>query len=89
VLAAQASHAGAPVRWYGRSVLGERSAVVAQVRSVDIHGARFVDVQVVLDDGSTLEGRLGAESVPPDLHPQDQVLALAVMSTLVEIRRPD
>jgi len=69
-------------------VLGERSGIVAQVRPVDIHGARFIDVVVVLDDGSTLEGRLGAESAPTDLHPQDRVVAIAVMSTLVEIRRP-
>ena len=46
-------------------MLGERSGVVDQLRPVAIHGARFVDVVVVLDDGSRLEGRLGAESVPP------------------------
>ncbi len=69
-------------------MLGERSGVVHQVRPVDIHGARFVDVLVVLDDGSTLEGRLGAESVPAGLQPEDRVLAVAVMSTLVELRRP-
>ncbi|MGZ8577945.1 MAG: hypothetical protein ACXWWX_00265 [Actinomycetota bacterium] len=70
-------------------MLGERSGIVKELRAVDIHGARFVDVMVVLDDGSTLEGRLGAESVPADLQPDDQVLAAAVMSTLVQIRRPD
>ncbi len=74
--------------WYGRRVLGTRSGIVRQLRPVDIHGARFVDVTVVLDDGSMLEGRLGAESVPADLHHGDHVLAVAVMSTLVEIRRP-
>ena len=82
------SPAGSRHRWYGRSVLGERSGIVTQVRPVEIHGARFVDVSVMLDDGSTLEGRLGTESVPPDLHPQDRVVAVAVMATLVEIRRP-
>jgi len=70
-------------------VLGEREAVVLEVRAFDIHGSGFVDVTVVFPDRSTASARLGAESVPADLEVGDEVLASMAMNMVVAIRRAD
>ena len=70
-------------------MLGEREAVVLEVRAFDIHGSGFVDVTVVFPDRSTASARLGAESVPADLEVGDEVLASMAMNMVVAIRRAD
>jgi hypothetical protein len=70
-------------------VLGEREAVVLEVRAFDIHGSGFVDVTVVFPDRSTASARLGAESAPADLEVGDEVLASMAMNMVVAIRRAD
>jgi hypothetical protein len=70
-------------------VLGEREAVVLEVRAFDIHGSGFVDLTVVFRDRSTASARLGAESVPADLEVGDEVLVSMAMNMVVAIRRAD
>jgi hypothetical protein len=69
-------------------MLGEREAVVLQVRRFDIHGSGFVDVTVAFRDRTTATARLGAESVPDALQAGDEVLASMAMNMIVGLRSP-
>lgn len=68
-------------------MLGDRNATVVAVRRFDIHGVAHADVTVAFEDGSTATARLGAESVPDGLEPDDRVVARLVMSTIVALER--
>jgi hypothetical protein len=67
-------------------VLGDREALVLEVRRFDIHGAGFVDVTVGFLDRSSSSARLGAESVPADLKTGDRVLVSMAMNMIVAIQ---
>jgi hypothetical protein len=67
-------------------VLGDREALVLEVRRFDIHGSGFVDVTVGFPDRSTSSARLGAESVPADLKTGDRVLVSIAMNMIVAIQ---
>ena len=68
-------------------MLGDRNAIVLEVRRFDIHGAGFADVTVGFEDRSTASARLGSESVPPGIAPGDRVTVSLAMNMIVEIRR--
>jgi hypothetical protein len=68
-------------------MLGDRDAIVLEVRRFDIHGAGFADVTVGFEDRSTTSARLGSESVPPEIAPGDRVTVSLAMNMIVEIRR--
>ena len=74
---------------YPRPVLGDREALVLEVRRFDIHGAGFVDVTVGFPDRTTSSARLGAESVPADLKTGDRVLVSLAMNMIVAIQVAD
>ena len=67
-------------------MLGDREAIVLEVRRFDIHGAGFVDVTVAFEDRSTASARLGAESVPPEIAAGGRVTVSLAMNMIVEIR---
>jgi hypothetical protein len=69
-------------------VLGDREAVILEIRRFDIHGSGFADVTVVFPDRSTASARLGAESVPGDAAPGDHVRVSMAMNMIVAIERP-
>jgi len=69
-------------------MLGEREAVVLDVRRFDIHGSGFVDVTVAFRDRTTVTARLGSESVPDGLKAGDEVLVSMAMNMIVAIRTP-
>jgi hypothetical protein len=68
-------------------MLGDRDAIVLEVRRFDIHGAGFADVTVGFEDRSTASARLGSESVPPEIAPGDRVIVSLAMNMIIEIRR--
>jgi hypothetical protein len=68
-------------------MLGEREAMVLEVRDLDVHGVGYVDVTVAYRDGATATARLGRESVPGDLRRGEVVLVSSAMSVVVAIRR--
>jgi hypothetical protein len=68
-------------------VLGDREAVIIEIRRFDIHGSGFADVTVALPDRSTASARLGAESVPADVEPGDRVRVSMAMNMIVAIER--
>jgi hypothetical protein len=67
-------------------MLGEREAVVVEVRRWDVHGVGHVDVTVVYPDRRVETARLGAESVPAGLEEGDRVLVSLAMNMIVAIR---
>lgn len=69
-------------------MLGEVEAVVVEVRDVDIHGVRYVDVSIAYRDRSVEQARLGAESVPENLQAGDNVLATKAANMVIALRRP-
>ncbi len=69
-------------------MLGEQDALVLEVRPLSVHGLGFVDVKVAFRDRSVHEARLGPESVPPDLQPGEQILAMLAANMIVSLRRP-
>jgi hypothetical protein len=70
-------------------MLGDRSAVVLEVRPVEIHGSRFVDVTVRLDDGTRISSRIGQESAPEGLSNGDAVVVSTALNMIVAIRLAD
>ena len=69
-------------------MLGERDAVVAEVRPYDVHGSPHVQVALAFADKTFQQVQLGAESVPADLRPGDAVVVRLAMSVVVGIERP-
>jgi hypothetical protein len=69
-------------------VLGEREALILDVRPWDVHGVRYVDVTVAYRDRTIGSARLGPESVPADLAPGEEVLVSTAVNVIVAIRRP-
>jgi hypothetical protein len=68
-------------------VLGEREGIVREVRTLQIHGSPYADVTVVYPDGVLETGRLGAESIPGDLHAGERVMVSRAVNMIVSIRR--
>lgn len=67
----------------------ERPAVVSELRPLSIHGMAYVDVVIRPDGGTgTLSARLGPEAVPEGLAVGDRVVAVTVLSNVIELRRP-
>ena len=73
---------------YAHGVLGERSAVVANLQPYEVHGSRHVTVALAFEDGTFAQAQLGAESVPEGLQPGDPVLVKYAMSVVVALERP-
>ncbi len=69
-------------------MLGERDAVVAEVRPYDVHGSPHVQVALAFADQTFQQVQLGAESVPVDLRPGDAVVVRLAMNVVVGIERP-
>lgn len=69
-------------------VLGDREAVVVEVKSWDVHGVGYVDVTVAYPDRVLETARLGPESIPSDLEAGEQVLVSRAVNMIVSIRRP-
>jgi hypothetical protein len=68
--------------------LGEREALVVEVKPWDVHGVGYVDVTVAYRDRTVDTARLGRESVPGDLAAGEEVLVNTAMHMIVGIRRP-
>lgn len=68
-------------------MLGEREAVVVEVKPWDVHGVGYVDVTVVYPDRMLETARLGPESVPDELRPGEQVFVTKAVNMIVGIRR--
>lgn len=83
------SDGGARGLRYAAAMLGEREAMVLEVRGLDVHGVGYVDVTVGYRDGGTTTARLGRESVPDDLRTGEVVLVSSAMSVVVAIRRAE
>ncbi len=73
---------------YAHGVLGERTAVVADVQPYEVHGARHVTVALAFPDGTFTQAQLGEESVPEGLRPGDPVVVRFAMSVVVAVERP-
>jgi hypothetical protein len=70
-------------------MLGEREAMVLEVRGWDVHGVGYVDVTVAFRDGATETARLGRESVPDELRTGEVVLVSTAVNLIVAIRRAE
>ena len=68
-------------------MLGEREAVVVDVKPWDVHGVGYVDVTVVYPDRVLDTARLGPESVPEDLEAGERVFVTKAVNMIVGIRR--
>lgn len=62
---------------------------IRAMRALDIHGDRYVDVQLVLDDppGQPFVGRVSASECPPELKAGDRVEARFTMGVMVRLTR--
>ncbi len=69
-------------------MLGEREAVVVEVKPWDVHGVGYVDVTVAYQDRSLETARLGPESVPQELQVGEPVLVHRAVNMIVSIERP-
>ncbi len=68
-------------------MLGEREALVVEVKPWDVHGVGYVDVSVVYPDRILETARLGPESVPQDLEAGERVMVTKTVNMIVGIRR--
>jgi hypothetical protein len=68
-----------------------RAGTVLDLRPVDIHGDRYVDVHVALDDAepgrAPQTGRVSASECPADLKPGDRVTVRFVMGVMTRVVR--
>jgi hypothetical protein len=68
-------------------MLGEREAVVLEVKPWDAHGVGYMDVTVTFADRTVETARLGSESVPADLAPGERVLVARAVNVIISVRR--
>lgn len=68
-------------------MLGEREAVVVEVKPWDVHGVGYVDVTVLFPDRMLETARLGPESLPEDLEAGERVMVTKAVNMIVGIRR--
>jgi len=66
-----------------------RSGTVQSARLVDIHGDRYVDVALLLDDAGAapVTGRVSATECPPGLAPGERVEARFMMGVITRVSR--
>ena len=66
-----------------------RSGTIRSTRAVDIHGDRYVDVAVALDDRAEepVTGRVGAMECPADLAPGERVQVRFTMGVITRVTR--
>ena len=66
-----------------------RTGTIKSLQPIDIHGDRYVDVQLELDDspGQPFLGRISAAECPPDLTAGDRVAARFTMGVIVRLAR--
>lgn len=69
-------------------MLGEKQAIVVDVRPFDVHGVPYVDVTVTYRDRSVETARLGRESVPEAIVAGDEVVVRTAANMVVAIDRP-
>ena len=69
-------------------MLGEHDAIVLDVTPFGLHGVTYYDVTVMFSDRTVEQARLGPEGVPPDLQPEERVLATRVANMVISLRRP-
>jgi hypothetical protein len=69
-------------------MLGDREAVVTEVKPFDLHGVTCFDLALIFSDGSTQSARLGPEGVPDGLRAGDGVLVTMAANMVVSLRRP-
>ena len=62
---------------------------VQMLKRLDIHGDRYVDVQLALDDapGQPFVGRIGASECPADLAVGDRIEARFTMGVITQLTR--
>jgi hypothetical protein len=68
-----------------------RAGTIRAAMPLDIHGDRYVDVVVALDDdpGPPATGRVSATECPADLSPGDRVQVRFVMGVIVRVARTE
>lgn len=66
-----------------------RAAVVVSMRAIEIHGDRYVDLELTLEDygSAPVHGRVGATECPADLAPGDRVSVSFTMGVITRVRR--
>jgi len=66
-----------------------RTGTVRSVTPVSIHGDRYVDLVIALDDadGPPVAGRIGANECPESLAPGARVRVRFVMGVMVQVTR--
>ena len=66
-----------------------RAGVVVSVRMLEIHGDRYVDLALTLEDygSAPIAGRVGATECPADLAPGDRVSVSFTMGVITRVRR--
>ena len=69
-------------------MLGERPAVVQEVRAFDLHGVTYTDVALVLQDGAAISARLGPEAVPETVEAGDHVVVTMAAGLVLSLRKP-
>ena len=71
-------------------MVGDREAVVTEVKPFDLHGVTYYEAYeaLIFSDGSTQSARLGPEGVPDGLKAGDRVLVTMARNMVVSLRRP-
>ena len=69
-------------------MLGDREAVVVEVKPWDVHGVGYVDVTVAYPDRVLETARLGAESIREGLLLGERVFVSSAVNMILAIRRP-
>ena len=65
-----------------------RAGVVLSLRVLEIHGDRYVDLALTLEDygSAPVTGRVGAAECPPDLAAGDRVSVSFTMGVIISVR---
>ena len=66
-----------------------RSGTILRAAQVEIHGDRYLDVSIALDDSasSTVTGRVGAMECPADLAEGERVNVRITMGVITRLTR--
>jgi len=69
-------------------MLGEKEAMVVEVKPFGVHGVTYYDVTMEFADRTVERAGLGPEGVPHGLRPGEPVLANRAANMVISLRRP-
>ena len=74
---------------FTEATMKKQNAILIAVQLIDIHGSRFYDIALELENGRAKNGRLGVESVYADPQIGDNVRVSLLLGEITSVEKAE